>query len=122
MLGGSDWGIAAKSPNNTLALQWVKIATSPSIQSTWVFGHDHWIPNSTEATKAASAKVTSVQKGFFDAALDSKATPANPNWAQIEGAKTINHLFSDVASGSKTPKAAATGYDTAADQVLNASS
>ena len=122
MLGGSDWGLAAKSPNNALALQWVKVATSPAIQKTWVFGHDKWIPNSNEATKAASTTVPATQKGFFDAALNSKATPASANWAQIEGAKTINQLFSAVASGTKTPKAAADEYDTAADGVLNASS
>ena len=122
MLGGSDWGIAAKSQNSDLALQWVKIATSPEIQKTWVFGNDHWIPNSIEATKAAAQTVPAVQKGFFDAALNSKATPASPNWAQIEGSKLINHLFSDVASGAKTPEQAATEYDTAADQILNATS
>ena len=54
--------------------------------------------------------------------LNSKATPASPNWAQIEGSKLINHLFSDVASGAKTPEQAATEYDTAADQILNATS
>lgn len=32
MLAGSDWGIAAKSPNQDLARVWVKIAASPDIQ------------------------------------------------------------------------------------------
>lgn len=121
MLGGSVWGIAAKSQHNNLALQWIKIATNPDLQKTWVFGHDHWVPNSNEATQAAAAKVPALQKGFFEAALNSKATPANPNWAQIEGNKTINQLFSAVASGSKSPQDAAREYDGTADKVLNSS-
>jgi N,N'-diacetylchitobiose transport system substrate-binding protein len=119
MLGGSDWGIAAKSKNTDLALEWTKLATSPSIQSKWVYGNDGWIPNSTEGIKAADATVDPFQKGFFDAALNSKATPASGNWAALEGNKSINQLFEAVASGSKTPEAAAQTFDSAATTQLN---
>ncbi|GAA4673492.1 extracellular solute-binding protein [Frondihabitans cladoniiphilus] len=120
MLGGSDWGIAAKSKNTDLALEWAKIAGSPSIQAKWVYGTDGWIPNSTEGIKAADATVDSFQKGFFQAALNSKATPATGDWASLEGDKSINQLFSAVASGSKTPKEAAATFDSAANTALNA--
>jgi N,N'-diacetylchitobiose transport system substrate-binding protein len=119
MLGGSDWGIAAKSKNAELALQWTKIATSPDIQSKWVFGNDTWIPNSTEAVEAASSSLSDLDKGFFDAALRSNATPASGSWADLEGDKSINQLFAAVASGSKTPEAAAKDFDAAADEKLN---
>lgn len=118
MLGGSDWGIAAKSKNTDLALAWVKIAVSPQIQEKWVFGNDAWIPNSTELVKSASAKVAPLQKGFFDAALNSKATPASPNWAELEGNKAINDMFAAVASGAKSPKDAAATFDADATKVL----
>ncbi|AMM22260.1 ABC transporter substrate-binding protein [Frondihabitans sp. PAMC 28766] len=119
MLGGSDWGIAQKSKNSDLALEWTKLATSPSIQSKWVYGNDGWIPNSTEGIKAADATVDPFQKGFFDAALNSKATPASGNWAALEGNSDINQLFEAVASGSKTPEAAAQTFDSAANTQLN---
>ncbi|ROQ37486.1 N,N'-diacetylchitobiose transport system substrate-binding protein [Frondihabitans sp. PhB188] len=120
MLGGSDWGIAAKSKNTDLALQWAKIAASPSVQSKWVYGNDGWIPNSTDGIKAADSTLSDIDKGFFNAALNSKATPASGEWAGLEGDKSINQLFSAVASGSKTPESAASSFDTAADKTLNA--
>jgi N,N'-diacetylchitobiose transport system substrate-binding protein len=119
MLGGSDWGIAAKSKNAELALQWAKIAASPDVQSEWVFGNDTWIPNSTEAVEAASSSLSELDKGFFDAALRSNATPASGAWADLEGDKSINQLFASIASGSKTPEAAAADFDAAADEKLN---
>lgn len=122
MLGGSDWGIAAKSKNQQLALTWTKIAASPKIQNTWVFGHDGWIPNSEEASKAAAKKAKPLDKAFFTAALRSNATPANPNWATIENTQAINKLFSSIASGSASPKEAAATFDANANKVLNGNS
>ena len=119
-LGGSDWGIAAKSANKMLALAWTKIAASPNIQNTYVFGKEGWIPNSTEGIKAAqSAGLPELQKGFFAAALISKSTPAAANWATIEGDKSINQFFSSVASGSKSVSDAASNFDSHLESVLN---
>ncbi|WP_423922352.1 extracellular solute-binding protein [Frigoribacterium sp. 2-23] len=119
MIGGSDWGIAAKSANKDLALQWAKIAASPKIQSDWVYGNDGWIPNSTEGIDAAQSTLSDIDKGFFTAALNSKATPASGKWAALEGDRSINDLFSAVASGSKSPEEAAKTFDTATDKALN---
>ncbi|GAB6902327.1 extracellular solute-binding protein [Kineosporia succinea] len=111
MLGGSDWGIAAKSDAVDLALVWTKIATSPDFQDKYVFGKDGWIPNSTEGIEAAQATTSEQLKGFFTAALNSKATPAAAQWAAIEGDKSINQLFSSIATGDKTPEEAAKTFD-----------
>lgn len=119
MLGGSDWGIAAKSANAALAVEWAKIAAGPQIEQQWVLGHDGWIPNSTESVQAAASSVPALDRAFFTAALNSEATPASPNWAQIEGAKNINNLFSSIASGTATAQAAAGSFDASADPILN---
>jgi N,N'-diacetylchitobiose transport system substrate-binding protein len=120
MIGGSDWGIAARSANADLALQWVKIAASPFIQATWVVGHDGWIPNSSEAITAAEGNVSPLKRAFFAAALSSKATPASPNWATVEGTKDVNTLFSSIASGTKSPQDAAHTFDAVIGKTLNA--
>lgn len=121
MLGGSDWAVAAKSSKQDLALKWLKVAGSPAIQNNWVFGHDKWIPNSKEGAKQAGQKVPQLQKAFFTASLNSKATPASSSWTEIEGTKAINHLFSDIASGKKSVEQAAKDFDTLLDSTLNAS-
>jgi N,N'-diacetylchitobiose transport system substrate-binding protein len=118
MLGGSDWGIATKSDAPDLALQWTKIAASPAVQDADVFGHDGWIPNSTEAIKAAQGSLNEQQQGFFAAALSSKATPAAAQWPTIEGDKSINQVFSTVVSGAKTPAAAGADFDSHLDSTL----
>lgn len=120
MLGGSDWGIAAKSQNSQLALVWAKIAASPAIQSTYVFGKDGWIPNSKEGIAAAQSSIPALQAGFFTAALNSKSTPAAATWATIEGDNSITDFFAAVASGSKDPASAAADFDSHVESVLNA--
>jgi len=120
MLGGSDWGIAAKSKNPELALAWAKIAASPDIQNTYVFGKDGWIPNSTQYIKAAQTKgLPPLTAAFFSAALNSKATPAAANWPTIEADHSINQFFSSIASGSKSPADAAKEFDSHIASVLN---
>ncbi|MFE3944835.1 extracellular solute-binding protein [Streptomyces sp. NPDC059118] len=120
MLGGSDWAVAAKSTHADLALQWVKIATAPTVQKQWVAGHDGWIPNSTGAVEAARDEADPLFRGFFDAALRSKATPAAADWAEIEGNKDIDKVFSSIASGTRNAKQAADAFDETAGKVLNA--
>ena len=119
MLGGSDWGIATKSDEPDLALQWVKIAAGPDFQDKYVFGKDGWIPNSAEGIKAAqTAGLSEQQQGFFAGALSSKATPAAAQWPTLEGDKSINQVFSAVVSGAKTPDAAAKDFDSHLESTL----
>ena len=120
MLAGSDWGIAAKSQNQDLALAWVKIAASPDIQSTYVFGKDGWIPNSTEGIDAATASssMKEVSKAFFTAAKNSKATPASGGWAQLED-PGIKQFFQSIASGSASVADATAGWDKTVNDALN---
>lgn len=120
MLGGSDWGIAAKSQNQQLALVWAKIAASPDIQKNYVYGKDGWIPNSTEGIAAAQSSVKPLQSGFFTAALNSKSTPASADWATIEGDNSITDFFAAIASGSKSTADAASSFDSHIESTLNA--
>ena len=121
LLAGSDWGIATKSTNKNLALVWAKIAASPKIQNTYVFGKEGWIPNSTQGIAAAQkAGLPVLQKGFFEAALSSKSTPAAANWSTIEGDNSITQFFSSIASGSSSVSDAAKSFDSHVESTLNA--
>lgn len=120
MLGGSDWGIAARSQNQDLALEYVKIAASTEIQTEWVAGNDNWLPTSVEGLEKAKEQAPRLKQAYLTAAKNSKATPANPNWTELEATKAINHLFSNVASGDKTAEQAAKDFDAKANEVLNA--
>lgn len=121
MLGGSVWGVAAKSKQSELAVKWIKIAASPEIQSKYVYGTDKWIPNSVEAIQAArdSGTMPRLTSGFFEAAVISNATPAAANWPTIENDLSLPNFFSYVANGSKTPKQAASEFDAHIESVLN---
>lgn len=118
MLGGSDWGIATKSDDHELALIWTQIAVSNEIQVEYVFGSNGWVPNSQEAINEVSSTLPAARKGFFDAALNSKATPASPGWAELEGALAPQDLFAAVASGSKTVAEAGAAFDAQVTEAL----
>jgi N,N'-diacetylchitobiose transport system substrate-binding protein len=119
MLGGSDWVIPARSKNADLALNWVQIAASPAVQSDYVYGVDGWIPNSTEGIDAAQDTLDPVKQAFFTAALNSRATPANPNWTTLSSNRELQNMFSAIASGSESVADAAASFDQTANEVLN---
>ena len=120
LLAGSDWSVPVKSQHQDLALEWLKIAASPEVQDTYVFGKEGWIPNSNEGVKAAAGgKLTDIQKGYFTAAQHSKSTPAAANWSTIEGDNSLTEFFSSIASGTQTPETAAQSFDAHIDSVLN---
>ncbi|MCH9276656.1 extracellular solute-binding protein [Bifidobacterium amazonense] len=120
MIAGSDWGIAAKSKNQEYAYKWLKIATSDDIQEKYVYGSTGWLPNSTELVQKImnSSDFPEYKKGFFEAALNSKATPNSPNWTTIEGDQSINELFGTIATGNESVEAAAKDFDQHADEVF----
>jgi N,N'-diacetylchitobiose transport system substrate-binding protein len=120
-LGGSDLGIPAKSQNKDLALYYMKILTSKKFQEDQVFGVDGWEPNSTQLLDTVASKVDELHKPYFAAASTSKPTPATPGWATIEGDATFQTMFADIATGRKTPQAAADGFAKHLTSALNAS-
>jgi N,N'-diacetylchitobiose transport system substrate-binding protein len=119
-LGGSDLGIPAKSQNQDLALYYMKILTSKKFQENQVFGVDGWEPNSTQLIDAVSSKVSELQKPYFEAAKTSEPTPATPGWATIEGDASFQSMFADIATGRKTPQAAADSFSKHLTTALNA--
>ena len=119
-LGGSDLAIAAKSPNQDLALAYLKAATSAGVQTSAIVGIDGWTPVSTQLIDQSAAKQTANARGFASAAKNSVATPATPGWATIESDKSINGFFADIATGRKSVAQAAKDFDAHLTQALGA--
>lgn len=119
-LGGSDLAIAAKSPNQDLALAYLKAATSTPVQTGAIVGTDGWTPVSIQLIDQTSASLSPASQAFAAAAKHSVATPATPGWATIESDKSINGFFADIATGRKSVAQAAKDFDAHLDQALNA--
>lgn len=120
-LGGSDLAIAAKSPDQALAVQYLKTAASVAIQKADIVGLDGWTPISTQLIAQTSGSLSQTSKAFAAAAVRSVATPATPGWATIESDASINQFFAAIATGSQSPTQAAESFDSHLDQALNAS-
>ena len=108
-LGGSDLGIAAKSKNQDLALDWVKLLAGTNFQ-TQMATVGGVIPNSTTLLDLhADDPYLSV----FDAtAKNSRFTPTSPNWANVEAANILPDMlvsiFTERASVADATKEAST--------------
>jgi N,N'-diacetylchitobiose transport system substrate-binding protein len=119
-LGGSDLAIAAKSPNQALATQYLKIVAGAAVQRADIVGLDGWTPISTQLITQTEGSLPDTSKAFAAAAVHSVATPAAPGWATIESDASINQFFAAVATGSQSPAQAASSFDNHLDQALNA--
>lgn len=119
-LGGTDLGIAAKSPNHDLAMQFVKMMTSSAIQLPLVAKASGNIPVTQAQIDKMLPTLAPEEKAFYEAAKVSVATPATPGWATIESDKSIDDAFSQIATGHATTVEAAKTLDSHLDAALNA--
>jgi N,N'-diacetylchitobiose transport system substrate-binding protein len=119
-LGGSDLAIAANSHHQDLALAYLSAATDPAVQRSAIVGIDGWTPVSTQIIDQASGLLPPTSAAFLTAAKSSVATPATPGWATVESDKSIKDFFGDIATGRRSPAAAAGAFDAHLDQALNA--
>jgi N,N'-diacetylchitobiose transport system substrate-binding protein len=98
-LGGSDLGIAAKSKNQDLALDWVKLLANTKYQ-TQMATVGGVIPNSTTLlTLHQNDPYLSV---FDSTAKNSRFTPTSPNWANVEAANILPDMLVSIFTGRAT--------------------
>jgi N,N'-diacetylchitobiose transport system substrate-binding protein len=108
-LGGSDLGVAAKSKNQDLALDWVKLLSGTKFQ-TQMATVGGVIPN---ATTLLDLHADDPYLSVFDAtAKNSRFTPTSPNWANVEAANVLPDMlvsiFTERASIADATKEAST--------------
>jgi N,N'-diacetylchitobiose transport system substrate-binding protein len=117
-LGGSNLGIAAKSKNQDLALDYVKLLAGSKYQ-TQLAVQGGVIPNSKALLNLhASDPVLSVADA---AAARSWFVPESPNWASVESANIPQDMLAKIFTGAASIAAATQQADQAIADRLNQS-
>lgn len=110
LLGGSDIAIAAKSQNQELAQKAVALMLSDDYQT--ILAKNGLTPAKTSLASLLGDDMFA--KATIAAASNAKLTPAAPGWANVEGSRVLEDLFSKIAQGGDVNELAA-----AADEQMN---
>ena len=111
LLGGSDIAIAAKSQNQELARNAVALMLSDDYQT--ILAENGLTP--AKESLAPLLGDDMFAKATIAAASNAKLTPAAPGWANVEGSRVLEDLFSKIAQGGDVDELAAS-----ADEQMNA--
>ena len=103
LLGGSDIAIAAKSANQGLAAKAVALMLSDDYQS--ILAKNGLTP--AKSSLASLLGDDEFAQATIAAASNAKLTPAAPGWANVEGSRVLEDLFSAIAQGGDVRKLAA---------------
>ena len=115
-LGGSNLGIAAKSKNQDLALDYLKLLAGSKYQTQLAL-QGGVIPNSKALLNLhASDPILSVADA---AAARSWFVPNSPNWASVESANIPQDMLAKIFTGQATIEAATQQADQAIADKLN---
>jgi N,N'-diacetylchitobiose transport system substrate-binding protein len=116
IVAGSTIGIAAKSPNKDVAVDWLKAITGKSFQQTMT-RTIHQLPVVTDFLPTTD--VPDILKLGTQAATVSRALPATPGEATLETENYNEQFFAKIAKGGEIA-GAAQDYDKHATEAFNA--
>jgi N,N'-diacetylchitobiose transport system substrate-binding protein len=116
-LGGSDLGIAAKSKQQTLAQDWVKLLAGVKYQ-TQMATVGQVIPNNTTLLDVNAGNP--LLGTFAAAAKNSRFVPNSPNWANVESANVLQDMLVAIFTGKSPIPAATQSASTQVGSILNA--
>jgi N,N'-diacetylchitobiose transport system substrate-binding protein len=108
--GGSNIAIPAKSGNQELARDLMRIIFSEEYQT--MLAENGLIPGNQEYADALGDDVYA--QAALAAAVDAKLTPAAEKWADVEAARILEDFFQQIAGGADPAEAAAE-----ADQLIS---
>jgi N,N'-diacetylchitobiose transport system substrate-binding protein len=114
LLGGSDIAIAAKSANQALAQKAVALMLSDDYQT--IMAKAGLTP--AKQSLASLLGDDEFAQATIAAASNAKLTPAAPGWANVEGSRVLEDLFSAIAQGGDVAELAAKA-DEQMDSQLN---
>lgn len=113
-LGGSDLGVAAKSPHKDLANAWIQTFTNQKnmTQMATVGGV---IPNTTSLLGLGQG----LNAVFYNAAKNSKFVPNSENWANVENANVLPDMLVKIFTGQQAIPDATAAASTRITSILN---
>ena len=115
-LGGSDLAVPVTSSKKSMAVDWIAAFTSSASMRTIAAAGN--IPNSS---KLASYTFSNPKVApFAKAAKYSWFVPIAAHWVDVENANVLQDMCSQIFSGRKSVKAAATSASNAITRILNA--
>lgn len=115
-LGGSNLGIAAKSKNQDIAYDYLKLLSGTKYQ-TMLATQGGVIPNTTTLLSLhASDPILSVAD---KAAAKSWFVPATPNWASVESGNILQDMLAKIFTGGASVADATAAADKAIEDKLN---
>ncbi len=114
--GGSDLAVPEKSENRGLSVEWIKILTSPEIQ-TQLADEGGVIPNTEEAFAGHEGNEFLLQAD--EAAKVSAFTPVSPQWGNVEADAVLPDMLVKIFSGSSSVEDATTEASTKVAEILN---
>lgn len=103
LLGGSDIAIAAKSANQELASEAVALMLSEEYQT--ILAENGLTPALNSLAPLLGDD--EYAQATIAAASNAKLTPAAPGWANVEGSRVLEDLFSAIAQGGDVAELAA---------------
>jgi N,N'-diacetylchitobiose transport system substrate-binding protein len=109
--GGSNIAIPAKSGNQELARDLLRIVFSDEYQT--MLAENGLIPGNSDHAAALGDDVYA--KAALAAAVDAKLTPAAEKWADVEGARILEDFFQQIAGGADIAEASAEADELLAD-------
>ncbi|HKX68195.1 MAG TPA: extracellular solute-binding protein [Intrasporangium sp.] len=112
--GGSNIGISAKSQNQDLARELLKIIFSADYQQ--MLGKSGLGPANSDYVSSLGDDVFA--KALIDSASNSKLTPAAPGWAAVEAKQVLEEFFGKIRDASDLA-ALAKEYDATITPMLN---
>jgi N,N'-diacetylchitobiose transport system substrate-binding protein len=117
-IGGSDLAVPVTSHNKSLAFDWIAAFTSSARQKAIADAGN--IPNATNLVgfTANNPKVAP----FAKAAKSGWFVPTSPNWTNVESGNVLQQMCSDIFTGRKSVKAAATSASNTITRILNTGS
>ncbi|TDD72954.1 extracellular solute-binding protein [Jiangella aurantiaca] len=113
LLGGSNIAISAKSPNQELAANLLRIIMSDEFQS-------QYAENGLTPAKVSLADGLGTDEfaaATVEAVTNAKLTPAAANWATVEGSRVLEDLFVAIANGGDVQQLAEDADAAIADQL-----
>lgn len=114
--GGSDLAVPAKSDQQGLAVQWVKILTGLQLQ-TQLAEEAGVIPNQEGAFEGHRGNPFLLVAD--EAATNSRFTPVSPNWVDVEASQVLPQMLVDILSGEQTVQEATASASAQITDLLN---